>query len=414
MTINMQEFIEAAESFKNKLDKAVSFDEILAIWRSNEFPYKMNSRDPFSSEYRNEVKEIYKNLSSLDYDTQNELTSSKQSFEQFEIGSPWTSKNLDVISKELAKVSQAMLAIHRLNVKYCKIIGFGSGWGNLAVPLARSGLDITIADIDQGFLDRTLRICQRENLSIAAIQGDFLEIASRSAIRYDVVLFQASFHHCFEFDNLLDLIRDNLLTDYGSILFFSEPIYKNLPFPWGLRYDGESLWAIMCNKWLELGFQEDFFAKLMILKGFFLSKIDEISGYIGEGWSAKRGIEFLNFDDWVLPSKYDETFYSAGNLGGYGRFSKDTSSLPGLKGGNLKYYEFEIQNYGSSPLKISISGDQSEISANVSPNETHIIKVRADCDEVTLRSDVYIPHMCFGNGDNRQLGLAIKRIRMFN
>ena len=45
----------------------------------------------------------------------------------------------------------------------------------------------------------------------------------------------------------------------GRLVFAAEPITDSLRYPWCLRLDGESLWAIRKNGWFELGFQETYF-----------------------------------------------------------------------------------------------------------------------------------------------------------
>jgi hypothetical protein len=58
-----------------------------------------------------------------------------------------------------------------------------------------------------------------------------------------------------------------LLTKEGIIVFAAEPIVADamsfLPYPWGLRLQGESLRAICKWGWLELGFSETYFYELL-------------------------------------------------------------------------------------------------------------------------------------------------------
>jgi hypothetical protein len=75
-----------------------------------------------------------------------------------------------------------------------------------------------------------------------------------------VVLFFESFHHCADHNLLLEKI-ERVLKPGGKIVFGAEPITKDFPLPWGLRMDGQSLWAIRKNGWLELGFNRNYFTK---------------------------------------------------------------------------------------------------------------------------------------------------------
>jgi hypothetical protein len=54
-----------------------------------------------------------------------------------------------------------------------------------------------------------------------------------------------------------------VLTPEGRVFFAGEPITADFPMPWGLRLDGNSLWAIRKNGWLELGFREDYFRQAL-------------------------------------------------------------------------------------------------------------------------------------------------------
>ena len=51
------------------------------------------------------------------------------------------------------------------------------------------------------------------------------------------------------------------------IAFTSEPVVpehsKYVPYPWGVRLDGISVWSICKWGWLELGFQEAYFVRFL-------------------------------------------------------------------------------------------------------------------------------------------------------
>jgi hypothetical protein len=51
---------------------------------------------------------------------------------------------------------------------------------------------------------------------------------------------------------------DRVVKPGGRIYLAAEPINDAYPHPWDLRLDGESLWAIRKNGWVELGFQESY------------------------------------------------------------------------------------------------------------------------------------------------------------
>lgn len=281
-------FVSEALAFKQRLVSASGFPELQQLWRTNAFPYTLKETDPFSAAYRAEVLSVYERLVGGAYDTGNEITSSHLSEADFNIGYPWISKDVGVVASELGKAVNGIRAIAQFSPDASSVIEFGAGWGNTAIPLARAGLDVCAVDIDAAFLRRIEIEASAVSANIRTLRADFLDAARNPGQRYDVVMFSSAFHHCLEFEQLLVEIRENVLTDAGSIFFFAEPISNGMQFPWGLRYDGEAVWAITCNKWLELGFSEDFFRQLIERTGFSLTEVPDPSGLTGPGWVARK------------------------------------------------------------------------------------------------------------------------------
>lgn len=403
------DFLQAADAYLEELKLATSGDAFMALWRSTNLPYRPVNTDPHSLQYRDEMLSIYRDLARADYDVANEWTSTRQTPEEFEIGYPWVSKNLGVIAEEFAKPIQMLRALHAMKGAQTSVIEFGSGWGNLALPLARAGVAMTIVDIDKGFIDRALRIAAREGLSIDHRVGDFLEVARAEQQRFDVAVFQSSFHHCLEFDELVETIKANVLKEDGVIIFVNEPISHDLQFPWGLRYDGESLWAIMCNQWLELGFHHDFFVEMLLSRGFLPTRLDGVPGLLGEGWKAIRAELGTAFKDLILPAAHEATFHLADGVTP-GRFCREHSILPRLRADTARSYVLDFINYGSKRLAFSVEGPDGREKLVLASGETRTVRVPAHSGEVTIRSDTFVPHQQVGNGDGRTLGINLSRI----
>ena len=403
-----KEFYAKAADYRAALANSRSFAEHYELWRKTSIPYDIYSNRPSSEEYKSEVIDIYRALTSVEYATSNEMTSTLQESEEaFESGYPWQSKSLEVIAQEVAKVAQALRALAAAGMEGKKIIEFGAGWGNLAVPLAKGFQDVTVVDIDPGFIGRLQRICDREHVRIATIESDFTEVVHKTDEKFDAAIFQASFHHCLEFQLLLRQMRDRLLTERGKIFFFSEPIFDNYRFPWGLRYDGESLWAIMCNKWLELGFDRSFFANLLLETGFFLTRIPEVPGYVGSGWCAEQTRHPIDFAKWVLPVECDATFHPADTF--EGRFCRDRSRLPALPPD--KSYRLEVVNYGPKKLAFSIRAGAATGAYKLEPGLARIVDVASPSGPVEISSETFCPAKSIrGNPDTRVLGLNIRKV----
>lgn len=289
MPLTTTVFIKSALDFKVEMQKLRSLNELRDLWSKTQLPYQFYNSDPFSNEYRQEVIRIYESLCSKPYSVTNELTSTLQSPDDFQLGYPWISKDLRIVAQELGKAVQAIKVIAEHNPNARTFCEFGSGWGNLAVPLARSGMDVTVVDIDSGFLARTHNELVPINIKINSVHADFCTATELlKGQLFDAIIFSSSFHHCLDFLSLLEKIRDNMLSPSGSIYFFAEPVYEQLSFPWGIRYDGESLWAVTCNSWLELGFREDFFKSIFARLSLSISGFEDNSGLCGKYWIAKK------------------------------------------------------------------------------------------------------------------------------
>ncbi len=410
-------FVSKALSFKSKLKEVSTFNEVLKLWRETSIPYEIDSVSPYSIEYKDIQLEIYKRLSGDGYTVNNELTSGKLTNEQFELGYPWTSKNLGVVSGHFGKVAQALGAIggFQSNKEVLEIVEFGSGWGELAIPLAKSGQKVTCVDIDAGLIARLKRIADREGYVVSTINCDFVDAAKSITSRgFDCAVFQSSFHHCLDFSELLATIKKGVLNENGVIFFFAEPIIKNYAFPWGLRYDGESLWAIMCNSWLELGFDYNFFSELLLKNGFFLSTVSGMGSLIGDGYMATQSERGISFHNWALPLPHAETWHIDGRPEA-ASFSKRNSILPGLKGTALKHkrYKLIIHNYAPHMMPFKVTAGEVSLQVDLPSGVAgapYTLEFIANCEVVLFEVPTFVPDRVVGNGDVRELGFAITSV----
>lgn len=78
---------------------------------------------------------------------------------------------------------------------------------------------------------------------------------------YDLVYFYESFHHCLDFHALIPRLGD-LLKPAGRVVMAGEPIIVEhnalMPYPWGIRLDGENVLIMRERGWMELGFREHY------------------------------------------------------------------------------------------------------------------------------------------------------------
>ena len=135
-----------------------------------------------------------------------------------------------------------------------RIVEFGPGWGNLTNDLASTGFKVTAVEVDEQFCSLVRERCSApENLTV--VQGDMLAFIPQDP--YDAAIFFESFHHCSDH---LAMLRDlhRIVRPEGTVFFASEPV-SNMPYPWGPRLDGLSVWSSRTYGWLELGFDTAYF-----------------------------------------------------------------------------------------------------------------------------------------------------------
>ena len=399
------ELLKAAGEYREKLSRTSDAGAFRRLWHETSLPYAMETADPYSEAYKEEVLTVFKELTGQSYSAELEMTSTKQDQAEFELGYPWTSQDLGIISNELAKTVQAIRALHQANIAG-PVVELGAGWGNLALPLAKAGFDVTAVDIDPGFVDRLERLAREQHVSIQTLKSSFAAVPHVLNRRFDAVIFQSSFHHCLDFQQLLDGIVTSMLADQGSIFFFSEPIYRSLCFPWGIRYDGEALWAVMCNGWLELGFDEGFFIDLLFRHGLVLSRVPAIDGFVGDGWRATRATNGIRFADLIMSPDYDKGFFPPEVDPAWGRFSRGEGLLPAL---GMSHCQLTIRNFAPHSLNFSARSGRHVAAAAIAANETIEITIPT-VGPVGFSSETYTPSEVLFNGDTRVLGVAITNI----
>ena len=220
--------------------------------------------DPFSDAYRQSQLALYRDIAGRDYDTANEVTA-------FDVEAavarpfPFSTGSAVTTGEQMMAVGWLLRAMAL--PPGSRIVEFGPGWGNTTIALAKLGHHVTAVDIEPHFCALLRRRAAQEGVTIEVVQDDFLW-AERCGQRFDAALFYECFHHCADHLRLLRALREAVVPE-GRVFFAGEPITQDFPMPWGLRLDGNSLWAIRKNGWLELGFREDYFARALAECGWY-------------------------------------------------------------------------------------------------------------------------------------------------
>jgi SAM-dependent methyltransferase len=251
---SVRELIAKIDECNATLD-AGGDDRMRALF--NEFRMELDAdlpKDPFSAEYAACQNTIYETISGRTYGIANERT-------PFDIAAyrdcpfPYYLRSTSTAGHHLLAIATLLCKL-RLPVG-ARIVEFGPGWGNSTLELARLGMDVTAVDIEPNFCELIRGRAAREALSINVVESDFFWAETVSE-PFDAAIFFECFHHCDDHMRLLRALRHAVKPD-GQVYLASEPIFPTYPVPWGVRMDGESLWAMRNFGWLELGFDEVYF-----------------------------------------------------------------------------------------------------------------------------------------------------------
>lgn len=249
---------------------SISDDALRAVFKTYKFDFDYSSmpRDPFSSEYKKWQFSCYEKISGVPYEIKNELSNFINVEKSIVTPFPFYTKSYSTVSDQIIMIG-LIIKLMRLTPG-AKILEFGAGWGNTAVNLCRMGYETTVIDIEHRYLDIVNGRTKNFETPIKTICGDFFSIEQLNE-KYDALLFKECFHHCSDHQKLISLFEDRL-TELGIIVFAGEPIYEDFPVPWGVQFDGESVWASRNFKWLELGFKENYFRETMAHYGWVVRK----------------------------------------------------------------------------------------------------------------------------------------------
>jgi protein-L-isoaspartate O-methyltransferase len=287
-TIRQITTLEELDSILQECDRAqnVSDDALRAVFETFEFnPGALNlPDDPFSDAYREKQFELYRRISGRTYGVANEASDWIKVEDAIAKPFPYYTESFQTVSDHILALG---LIIKTMQLPPgSRVLEFGAGWGNTTLTLARMGYKVTAVDIEARFLEVIRRRSEGMGNDLTLVQGDFSTIASLSD-KFDAILFYESFHHCSDHVALVKEFAERLAPD-GIVVFASEPIVDWFPMPWGLRLDGQSLWAIRNFGWLELGFQEGYFRELMGRHGWSVVKYVYDVTSLGTIFVAKR------------------------------------------------------------------------------------------------------------------------------
>ena len=288
-------FVDTLESLDEALDQAAAvrshsddaYREVLSgfLLRPRELLGKL-PKDPASDEYRSVQLRLYERLTQHSYDVSKEETIF-DSAHMLRWPFPYVTRSAATVGNYLMMYGQI---IKEMNLPSgAHILEMGSGYGPLTYQLASMGYRVTCADISEKLLEYVRARCAGLPGSVDTICCDMNTVSIAGV--YDAVVFFESFHHVLNHADLVRRIGD-CLADDGILVFAGEPIVAVdspiVPYPWGLRMDGMSLWAIRRQGWLELGFRLDYFSDLLRRSGWTHRRVTSLSLPGADIWICKR------------------------------------------------------------------------------------------------------------------------------
>ncbi len=252
---------QAAESFARGEDAGRAFLADVRVTPPETWP-----RDPFSAEYRAWVFELYARISGRSaYAVAHESS-------PFDVDAalrrpfPYATGSSVVVGDDLMARGAILRALGL--PAPARVVELGPGWGNLTADLVATGHEVTAVDVDEGFC----RLVAGRVPGARVVHDDMLGFAASHKGRpYDAAVFFESFHHCADHIALLELLHGVVRRD-GVVVFGAEPV-DVLAYPWGPRLDGLSLWSSRRYGWLELGFDERYFASVLRRQGWAMRRI---------------------------------------------------------------------------------------------------------------------------------------------
>lgn len=264
--------LDELDDLLREVDQAakISDDAMREVFRTFEFVPDVRTLpgDPFSPDYAAYQFRLYEAVAGRKYRISNEASAWLDVPVHSKTPFPYYTQSYRTVSDQVLMVG---LIIKTLSLPpEAKILEFGPGWGNTTLALSQMGYDVTAVDIEQRFLDIISARAAGLPTPPRTIRADF-NVIEEVDETFDAILFYESFHHCSDHQWLVARLADHLRPG-GQVMFAAEPIDEGLAMPWGLRLDGQSLWAIRNFGWLELGFTETYFHELMGRNGFSLEK----------------------------------------------------------------------------------------------------------------------------------------------
>ncbi|MDC7789263.1 methyltransferase domain-containing protein [Rhodoplanes sp. TEM] len=229
--------------------------------------------DPLSDAYRERMLAIYAHVrfggegAARRYDPAVDELTGREVGNAFTELSPWSIDGSALMAEHFYAWGHVLkvLDVRRRD----SVLEYGPGGGGLLLALARLGVAACGVDIDATWLGHIEAQARAMGITVRTEPNRFGR--GFDGERFDRIVFYEAFHHAFDFMAVLAEVRAKLKPG-GFVVFCGEPVVGHavdfLPYPWGLRLDGDAVRCIRRHGWMELGFTRDFFVRALGTAGF--------------------------------------------------------------------------------------------------------------------------------------------------
>lgn len=299
-------YIRTFEDLDRVLDEAAALaktsdaafrEKLQGICFADKFEFGQ-SFDPLSLGYRDAQLGLYERIAGKPYGVINEYTNFDFD-EALRWPFPYASQSASLVGDYLISYGYFIKSMQL--PPHAKVLEIGSGYGPLTMHMASMGYQMTCLDISRSLLDYVQARTHALPTPVHTICGDMTSVDIPGT--FDAVIFYESFHHCLDHAQMLKRVPA-LLNPAGLLAFAAEPIVPDsseiVPYPWGLRMDGLSIWSIRRWGWLELGFQEGYFRKLLQNQGWTVKRRNLMGSGLTDVWLAVQDA----FDKRVVDNDY--------------------------------------------------------------------------------------------------------------
>ncbi len=218
-------------------------------------------RNPRGADYRAAQMRLYEAIAETSYRTENEKTPFDHEH-MMRWPFPYSTRSSSMVGDYLMTYGNLIKVMGLAND--ARILEIGSGYGPLTYHLASMGHHVTCVDVHEPLLKYVEARTALLPGKVETIHSDMNGLELNDS--FDAIIFFESFHHGSDHVGMLERLKQ-WLEPNGVLVLAGEPIVpagsQAVPYPWGLRMDGLSLWFIRKLGWLELGFEEEYLRELL-------------------------------------------------------------------------------------------------------------------------------------------------------